>query len=538
MFWTLLALVLMITLGGFISYYGDLQGRRWGKKRVSWFGMRPKHTAILITSLTGGFIALMSIVTVLLAFPTVKEVVLRGERAIEENKRLNISLAVERKMQGAELKKLGEKVHRAQSEYLVNLEKINKELKLRSRELEELRKTEKPKQEAIARLEKKQTEREATLQQLQWNIQQKAKDLAAVTEDNKRATEINNGLTLQIDGKNKQIARLSTSVHDLGQANTELQAAKEHMTSVIASRSKEQAELNRIKSVLLEENKRFMNENNELDFANRERKQALVNKQAELDKVNKQVEKTYSELVEARQEFTQSYHELRQGEINIRAGAELSRRIVPAHLNIEAARKQVIQVLEDASVTAESFYKAERGANNRAVRIVSKRLFTPQQMQDIDESACVLALAENLAASDTPVVVVAHSINNCVQGEQALVELEPFRVKRIFAKNEVVASRLIATRQPLARVKEAIMEFLRNDVRNAAVREGSIPRVNPVTGLKEIGDFDITALNVLADHIKRLGGNVLIKAVAVEPITTADPLDNAHLRIDSVHKEE
>src|SRR5437773_3125731 len=87
MFWTLLALILWVVLGGFISYYGDLQGRRWGKKRVSWFGLRPKHTAILITSLTGGFIALMSIVSVLLIAPTVREVVLRGEAAIRENRK-------------------------------------------------------------------------------------------------------------------------------------------------------------------------------------------------------------------------------------------------------------------------------------------------------------------------------------------------------------------------------------------------------------------------------------------------------------------
>src|SRR5579871_6337777 len=88
MFWTILALVLWIALGGFISYYGDLQGRRWGKKRVSWFGLRPKHTAILITSLTGGFIALMSIVTLLMVMPAVRDVILRGEAAIRTNKDL------------------------------------------------------------------------------------------------------------------------------------------------------------------------------------------------------------------------------------------------------------------------------------------------------------------------------------------------------------------------------------------------------------------------------------------------------------------
>jgi len=35
-----------------LSPIGDFQGER-GKRRVSWLGMRPKHTAILITMLTG-----------------------------------------------------------------------------------------------------------------------------------------------------------------------------------------------------------------------------------------------------------------------------------------------------------------------------------------------------------------------------------------------------------------------------------------------------------------------------------------------------
>ena len=88
MFWTVLALALWVMLGGFISYYGDLQGRRWGKRRVSWFGLRPKHTAILITSLTGAFIALFSVASLMIIVPTVRDVVTHGENAIQENKRL------------------------------------------------------------------------------------------------------------------------------------------------------------------------------------------------------------------------------------------------------------------------------------------------------------------------------------------------------------------------------------------------------------------------------------------------------------------
>lgn len=88
MFWTIASLILLVVLGGFISYYGDLQGRRWGRKRVSLFGMRPKHTAIFLTTITGGFISLFSILTLLIVSAPLREVILHGEEAIRQNHRL------------------------------------------------------------------------------------------------------------------------------------------------------------------------------------------------------------------------------------------------------------------------------------------------------------------------------------------------------------------------------------------------------------------------------------------------------------------
>ena len=63
-------------------------GTPLGKKRVSLFGLRPKHTAILITSITGSVISLLSVITVLVAFPPIRDVILTGERAIRDNRRL------------------------------------------------------------------------------------------------------------------------------------------------------------------------------------------------------------------------------------------------------------------------------------------------------------------------------------------------------------------------------------------------------------------------------------------------------------------
>src|SRR5271167_967119 len=97
MIWTILALASLTLMGGFIAYYGDLLGRRLGKKKVTWRGLRPRHTAMLLTSLTGAFIALLSIATLLIVNPPLRHAILYSESVINDNRDLNARLTAQRK---------------------------------------------------------------------------------------------------------------------------------------------------------------------------------------------------------------------------------------------------------------------------------------------------------------------------------------------------------------------------------------------------------------------------------------------------------
>src|SRR3954453_4245538 len=88
MFWTVVALVMTVIMGGIIAYYGDLIGRKYGKKRLSWFGLRPKYTAILITSISGGLISSLTMAAMFLLVPPVRNIILQGEQAIRLTKSL------------------------------------------------------------------------------------------------------------------------------------------------------------------------------------------------------------------------------------------------------------------------------------------------------------------------------------------------------------------------------------------------------------------------------------------------------------------
>ena len=526
MFWTILALLLMVVLGGFISYYGDLQGRRWGKRRVSWFGLRPKHTAILITSLTGGFIALLSIVTVFIAFPTVQKVVIYGERAIDENKRLNVSLTEERKAQAQKFAQQAAQYKKEQARVQSELAVDKTELERGRRDLEATRKELAPKQASIARLEATQAALQTTLGRERADIGRKSAELSEKIAENRRVEAYGTDLIAQNKAKTRQNTRLEADVRALEAAYKQRQQEQARLTQDV---SQMQGAIDRIRK-----QGDYLDDNNRSIQTDLARRQAdLARKQTELDRVNNQLNQAYTQLAGAEQAFTQNYHALRQGEINIRAGAELARRTFDAHLSQDEARRQITSLLQDASDTAEQSYGAAKGANGRAVRIISKRVVTPRDMQEADETASLNALAENIADSSTPVVVVANSLNNCVRGEQALLELHPFEVRRVFDKNEVVASKIINAAQTPEQVSQAITEFLQQDVRSAAARAGSIPRVNPTTGSKEVGVFDTLALGRLTERVRRMGGNVQIKAVALVPTSSADPLDGAHLRLET-----
>jgi hypothetical protein len=141
-----------------------------------------------------------------------------------------------------------------------------------------------------------------------------------------------------------------------------------------------------------------------------------------------------------------------------------------------------------------------------------------------DESASVNALVDAVTGSSTPVVVVARTLNNTAANEQVLMEITPYMSTKVFDPGAIVASRTIDARQPLDKVIESVIVFLKADVRTAAIKAGTIPQISPDTGEQEVGAIDTPELVTLLDRIRHTGGAVQVTAVANAPITSADLL--------------
>ncbi len=69
----ILLIAALVVVSGVIAYVGDIVGRRMGRKRLSLFGLRPRHTAIVISVISGMLITAFTLTAAMLASRNVRD---------------------------------------------------------------------------------------------------------------------------------------------------------------------------------------------------------------------------------------------------------------------------------------------------------------------------------------------------------------------------------------------------------------------------------------------------------------------------------
>lgn len=82
-------IIIMAIVGGLIAYIADKMGSKIGKKKMSVFGLRPKHTSILLTVISGTMIAVLTIGVMTIASQSARTALFGMEKLQQELKLLN-----------------------------------------------------------------------------------------------------------------------------------------------------------------------------------------------------------------------------------------------------------------------------------------------------------------------------------------------------------------------------------------------------------------------------------------------------------------
>ena len=86
-------IIIMAIVGGFIAYLADKMGSKIGKKKMSIFGLRPKHTSILLTVTSGTIIAVLTIGVMAASSQSARTALFGMDKLQQELKLLNAEKA-------------------------------------------------------------------------------------------------------------------------------------------------------------------------------------------------------------------------------------------------------------------------------------------------------------------------------------------------------------------------------------------------------------------------------------------------------------
>ena len=199
----------MVVTGGAIAFIGDKLGTKIGKKRLSIFGLRPRHTSMFVTVVTGGLITALSIGFMALISQNVRTALFGMD---ELRATMNSTLS--------ELDEATEELFKAQTEFEranENLRESKIEIIALKDEQEELRAESDRLKEGNDRLESTNAELSALNENLSGTN-------AALEENNKQLGEVN--LTLSTDNE-----KLSTDNEKLSTDNQKLSSDNEKLSA-------------------------------------------------------------------------------------------------------------------------------------------------------------------------------------------------------------------------------------------------------------------------------------------------------------------
>lgn len=169
-----LLILVLILLSGVIAYVGDFLGRRVGKRKLSVLALRPRHTAILISIITGILISTVTLAILSVASQDVRTALF----GMEELKAKLASLNEEVLSRNAEIERMKETV-RMYEEQVATLSEKEKELSLSKASLEEQVRS---LQESIGELEKQRKALQDEIQSLQIELTRLRANLLAVRQ--------------------------------------------------------------------------------------------------------------------------------------------------------------------------------------------------------------------------------------------------------------------------------------------------------------------------------------------------------------------
>ncbi len=466
---------ILFVMGGVTAYMGDRLGSYIGKKRHSTFGLRPRHTAMLWTVVSGGVIAVGTLLLFVALNSTFQTALIRGPQLLAANS---------------------------------DLADRNKTLLKRNA--------------AAAR----QAEQDGELaRDAEAKAAAAQKTLAAVTGQLDQTKTVL-GKSQAVLAQSRAVLALSRAV--LARRQAALAAAQGHLAdaqrglgTTRADLHSAQAQVRLARANVWDAKRQAAAAETQVVQANRTvlklgvQQDALGAENARLASLNRAQE----DLLQVSQGRT----------LIFRRDEELGRTVVAARQDPAALRRELSVFLDQIELTAR-----QRGAGSPGgppaitLPTLSGAASINYTGTPAVREAALDALSQNIAAqggSLPSIVVVADARDNTFRGEPVRLDLKPYGNILIFPKGTVIARSPVNGTDSEDVILKHLQAFLTDQVRTEALKRGIIPAHDPQTGAPLVGrPIGSEVWVALVKQIQQAGPDAEITASVAEDTYSGDLL--------------
>lgn len=455
---------ILFVMGGVTAYMGDRLGSYIGKKRHSTFGLRPRHTAMLWTVVSGGVIAVGTLGLFLALNRTFSTALVRGPQLLALNGLLDHQ-------------------NRTLVRHNLDTERRAKEDNLRAGQAQtqadaaQARATQA--QAALGQVKSALGQAQSTLTQSQKTLVQRQADLSGAQ---RQLADARRGLGTTHEELRRAEGRVRLARQSVREAQKQFQSA-----------SSQVVQANRVVLKLANKQDILLDENKSLTRMNKDQQNLLVGLQGH-------------SLIFRREE-------------------ELGRTVVAANQPAETLRRELAVFLDQVELTARQ--RGAGGLDNSPAVVIAPPGEGANGGAQARE-AVLDALSESIAAQgggQPSVAVVADARYNTFKSEAVKLDLKPYANDLVFRRGTIIAVGPLDGDQSEDIILKRLQAFLAGQVRAAALGRGIIPVHDPQSGEALVGQPINTPTSLaLVKQIQQAGPDAHVIASAAADTYSADLL--------------
>ncbi len=458
-----LTLVLMlIVVGGVIAFVGDRIGMKVGRKRLSIFGLRPRHTSMIVTVITGVVVSTTSLVVMSIVSKDVRT-------ALFNMHEIQAALATSRQELASAVARLS-----TQQQELAAKEKRVGELQTKidglTGEIDRLSAAAKVKAREYEMLTARNETLTAELEQVKQERVRAEKDLGAVEDELEKMRKQYQEMKSQLDNTKASWAEARGRLDEANKRIVALQGTEKDLKQTIERLDKERQKLE--------------DESRALETRIRDLTQGA--------------NVLYSYL----QGMSQYLEGLQLSDITYRADEIILATVIEGARPMDDVRRDVAAFLEKADKLALARRAKIEGSESEAI------IFFTDNLENT---------AERVARAKGPVVVRLVSATNAFVGQPVYAYLQFFENKLIFKQGQVVAEREIDGSLGDDRVQDELMTLLMS-ANDEAARRGMVTDVEGRVGQAPLSEFNAAKAEIL-----ELGRKVRVLAVTAQDTWNTKP---------------